>query len=132
VHAALARPVELAEEDRLRMTEQQLAAGHDKRLRVAEQRRLDVPGSVARPVDLVMEVDARRHEPVGLRREVGRRQRVEVRVDGQAGGRVRQDHHADALVHAAPVDDCLHLRGDVDHLRAGLALQAKRVEHGAS
>src|SRR5260221_13926695 len=62
---APARPVELVEEDALRMPEEELRLGDDEGEADAHEHRLDVPRRVLRRVELVVEGDAGRDQAGG-------------------------------------------------------------------
>src|SRR6266487_6758027 len=121
---AVARPVELAEEDPLPLTECELAvAERDHDLR-ARQRRTYVRGCV-RPVGIldVLPVPAVVDDLLQRGLEVLCDERVGVLVDRHPGRRVRHvDERGGGAVRLA--EGCLHLLGDVDELGLPLGLQS--------
>src|SRR6267143_185531 len=111
---AVARPVELAEVDRLPASELQLPALHRDGLRRPDQRRLGVRVRIAFLMLVVLAL--LRHGALEGVQDVGLHVRVGVLVDGDGAGGVRREDRAEAVLHAA----ALHLRadagGDVHHL----------------
>src|SRR5437867_3202594 len=85
---APARPVELVEEDALRVAEEELRLGYDEGEADADEHRLDVPRRVLRRVELVLEVDAGRDEAVEVVVDVLQSLRVPEGRDRQAGSGV--------------------------------------------
>src|SRR5437868_4779205 len=63
---SLTRSVELIEEDALRVTKEKRAVLDEERQADADEHRFDVTRRILRRVELMLEVDARRHQAVDV------------------------------------------------------------------
>src|SRR5438067_2955310 len=111
-HFPLAPAVELAEEDSLPATEQQLAVGEGDGDARADERGLDVRVGVLLAVAEAHAV-LRDERAQGVE-HVARNVRVGVLVDRQARGRVAHVEVADAFARAGLAQASAHLVGELD------------------
>src|SRR4051794_22946867 len=98
---ALARPVELVEEDALRMPEEELRVGDDQGEADADEHRLDVSGRILRRVELMLEVDAGRDQPVEVVVNVLQSLRIPEGRDRQSSRGVRDEDDAEPVTDLA-------------------------------
>src|SRR6266566_4708140 len=88
---ALPRSVELVEEDALGVPEHELCVGDDQRQADADEHRLDVPGRILRRVELMLEVDAGRDQPVEVVVDILEALRIPEGGDRETGRGVRHE-----------------------------------------